>query len=324
MAETRGTWSELIGGVGVVIADIFDQAMEQYQPGIGRVLRVTSVTGAQETYTGKTGFGELRKFTDGDNIDTLTRYKTYNTTANWTNYAGSVDVTKNTIEDRDFSAVLDEFKDLSKGANYSQDKSGMQLFNGGFATTVAVNGYDMTWYGDGEPLFSTIHSTVVPGASTQSNASSTSIAFSTVNLETGLVALIEQQTDDGLAIVPLGKPMLVLPPALRKDGLEITESTLDPSNANNAINVYVNGMGTDMTDSLFLANTNSGSDTAWYITIPGVSKLVHAVRQEPRLEKDVSIKNKTATFTVDGRWAEVVKDWRRTWGSKGTLASYSS
>jgi len=322
--ETRGTWTDLIGGVGLEIADVFDQGQEEYVVGIGRVLISATGSGAQESFTGKTGVGEISRFDDGDDMPGGRRYKTYNTTVVWNNYGKFIDVTANTIEDRDFKAELDEMKDLSIGSNYSQDKSGVQLFNGGFATTRDVNGYRMTWYGDAVPLFSTVHPTVVPGGSTQSNASATGIAFSADNLETAHVALIEQQTDDGIAMSLLGKPMLILPPTLKKEGLEITESTLDPESANNTINVYKDGMDTDMMVSTHLANTNGGSDTAWSLIVPQRAKLTHHVRLASSLDQDINIKNRVVTFTVNARWADSVKDWRRTWGSKGDLVAYAS
>src|SRR3990167_7903083 len=164
-------------------------------------------------------------------------------------------------------------RDLSMGANYSQDRSGVQLFNGGFATTVDVNGYRMSWYGDGEPLFSTVHSTVVPGASTQSNASSTGVPFGVDNLETGYVALLNQLTDDGLAVALMGKPTIVLPPELQREGLEITKSVLTPESAQNAINVFSQGTPADMAVSLFLNSTNGGSNTAWFLVVPGRHRL---------------------------------------------------
>lgn len=322
--ETRGTWTDLIGGVGLEIAEVFDQGQEEYVVGIGRVLIARGATGAQESYTGKTGVGELQRFEDGDDMPGGRRYKAYTTTVVWNNYGKFIDVTANTIEDRDYKAELDEMKDLSIGSNYSQDKSGVQLFNGGFATTRDVNGYRMTWYGDAVPLFSTIHPTMVPGGSTQSNASATGVIFSGDNLETAHVALIEQQTDDGLAMSLLGQPMLILPPALKKEGLEITETKLDPENANNTINVYVGGMDTDMMVSTHLAAANGGSDTAWSLIVPQRAKLTHHVRMASSLDQDINIKNRVVTFTVNARWADSVKDWRRTWGSKGDLAAYAS
>lgn len=324
MIENRGTWTDLIGGVGVEIAEMFDQGQEEYLPGIGNVLITGTGDGAQETYFGKTGAGEASRFDEGDDVPLTRRYPTYKTTVVWNKYGKGIQVTAESIEDRTYSADLDEMKDLSIGINYSQDRSGMQLFNGAFATTQDVNGYRMTWYGDGLPLCSTIHSTTVPGGSTASNANGSGIVFNGDNLETGHVAMLAQQTDDGIPLQMLGKLSLVIPPALKKEGLETTQSQLNPETANNAINVYTNGMETDMIMSLFLSAANGGSDTAWFLMVPGRTKVYHIVRKSPTLAKAENILNGVVTFTVQGRWANCAKDWRRIWGSKGDGLSYSS
>jgi len=320
--ETSATWTDLIAGVGLDIAEVFDQGQEEYLPGLGSVINQTGGKGGQRNFMGKTGVGRIERFEDGEDVPGGRRYPAYPTSVNYNNYGKFVDVLKNAIEDRDFDNELDEMKDLSIGANFSQDESAFQLFNGGFATTRVVNGYRMTWYGDAVPLFSTVHPTRVPGESTQSNASSTSIPFSHDNLETGKVALVEQQTDDGIPMAMLGKQMLVVPMALEAEAQEETKSELDPSNANNAINVHRGT--TDMTSTMFLSSVNGGSNTAWFLVVPGRHFLRHEVRQSPTLESEVNIKNKVVTFTVDARWADYEKDWRRTWGSKGDNSAYSS
>lgn len=320
--ESKGTWTDLIAGVGLQIAEVFDQGQEEYIPGIGNVLNITNGDGAQKNFTGKTGLGRLLKFDDGDDIAIKDRYKTYTTKAIYNNYGNSLMVTKNAIEDREFSAELDEMKDLSIAANFSNDESGMQLFNGGFATTAIVNTYVMNWYGDGNPLFSTVHATVVPGASTQSNASATGIKFGHDNLETAKVAMISQETDDGIPLAMMGRATIVVPPALEREAMEETQSDLTPETANNAINVFKGTM--DVVSSIFLGASAGGSDTAWFLEVKGRAKLFHEIRQAAKLEQDVNVLNKVITFTVDCRWADYVKDWRRTWASKGNLASFSS
>lgn len=322
MAETRAKWTDLIPDTGLKISEVFDQGNDLYTPGVGNVLHVTTGEGAQKNYTGKTGFGKLRKFSDGDDVPTISRDKTYTTSVAYNNYGGSVEVTKNQIEDRDFEAELDEMKDLSRSANYSVDESAMQIFNGGFATTVAVNGWDMTWYGDAKPQFSTVHPTTTPGGSTQSNASATGIVLTHDNLETGRLALELQQEDNGLALTLAGKNTLVLPIILEKKAKETLMSELTPENANNAINVFRGSM--DIVTSKFLDSTNGGSNTAWYLINMSAHKLYYETRQEKRLESDVNIKNKVTTFTVDSRWANYSKGWQGTWASKGNVATYSS
>lgn len=322
MPETRGKWLELIPDTGLNILKFFDQGDMEYTPGIFSILKKDSGTGAQKNFTGKTGFGDIQRFDDGDDIPTIQRYKTYITSAVYDNYGGAVEVTKNTIEDRDFASELGEMKDLSRRINYAIDKSGFQLFNGGFATTSVVNGYRLTFYGDGKPTFSTVHPSVVPGASTQSNASSTGIKLGHDNLEVARLALELQQTDNGMAMTMVGKTTLVIPLNLEKTGKETLDSQLTPESNNNAINVY-RGM-IDMVSSKFLDASNGGSNTAWYLINQGVHELYHDTRQEKRLEMDVNIRNKVATFTVDARWAVQAREWKGTWGSKGDLATYSS
>jgi phage major head subunit gpT-like protein len=320
--ETRSKWTDLIPDTGLRIAEVFDQGDEAYTPGIFAVLKKDSGTGAQKNFTGKTSFGKLQSFDEGEDVPTVERFKTYTTKVAYSNYGGTVSVTKNQIEDRDFDTELDEMKDLSETANYSVDQSGSQLFNGGFATTTTVNGFDMTWYGDGKPQFSTVHPTVVPGQSTQSNASSTGIKLGHDNLETARLAVQLQVQDNGKAMAMAGKLTLVVPMNLEKTGKEITMSELQPQNSNNAINTFKGNI--DMVSNLFLDSVHGGSNTAWFVMNATRAKLYHDVRQEKRLESDVDILSKTVTFTVDARWANCSKEWKGTWGSKGDLATYSS
>lgn len=320
--ENRQKWTDLIPDTGLKITEFYDQGDSLYTPGIFSVLKTGSDTKAQQNTTGKTGFGKVKQFEDGDDVPTVERFKTYTTKVIYRNYGAAVEVTKNLIEDRDFENELDEMKDLSRSVNYSMDESGAQLFNGGFATTSTVNGYDMFWYGDGKPQYSTIHPTVVPGGSTQSNASSTGIKLSHDNLETARLALMRQKTDNALAMGMAGKLTLITSLDNEKLAKEIFGSDLVPQNGNNAINVFKGAM--DLVTSTFLDTTNGGLNSAWFLQNLSMTKLYQISRQEKRLESDVNIRNKMVTYTVDARWANCSKEWKGTWGSKGDLATYSS
>ena len=320
--ESRGTWTDLIAGVGLHISEVFDQGQEEYVPGISALLIKTTGVGGERHFGGKTGAGRLTRFEEGDDMSVGRRFKTYKTSIAYNFYGNALQVTKANIEDREFNDQLDEMKDLSVAANFSQDEAGMQLFNGGFATTDTVRGYKLNFYGDLVPTFSTVHPTVVPGASTQSNASSTSISFGYDNMETGKVAMTLQRTDDGVPLSLAGKITLVVPLNLEREARETIESTLVSENGNNAINVFRGT--TDIVSSVFLDTINGGSNTAWFLTVPGRAKMYHEVRQAPQLEMETDILSKNVTFTVDARWANYVRDWRRTWGSKGDLSAYAS
>lgn len=320
--ENRQKWTDLIPDTGLKISEVYDQGDDQYSPGIFNILKLSNGTGAQENVTGKTGFGKVKQFEDGDDIPTVERFKTYTTKVIYRNYGGAVEVTKNLIEDRDFQAELDEMKDMSRSVNYSIDETGVQIFNGGFSTTATVNGYDMTFYNDGVPQYSTVHPTVVPGASTQSNASSTGIKLSQDNLQTARLALMLQKEDNGLALAMAGKLTLVTPLNGEKIAMETLQSDLQPQNANHAINVFKGTM--DLVTTIFLDTTNGGLNTQWFLMNQTMAKLYQVTRQEKRLESDVNIRNKMVTYTVDARWAVCSKEWKGTWGSKGDLQAYSS
>ncbi len=323
--ETSGNWTDLVGGVGLQMAEVHNQAMDIYKPGISALLITEGVSGVGErNFTGKTGSGRLQKFDgDGENIGSTRRYKTYTTKELYTNYGRAIEVSRNLLEDRDFGPELDEMKDLTVGGNFSKDESGMQLFNGGFSTNTSVNTYNMTWYGDGKPLFSTVHPTTVPGGSTQSNASSTGISFGDDNLETGKLAMTLQQTDDGFPLSLLGQITVVTPIALEKQAKQVLESDKVSENANNNINVYKGG-GISLATSMFLDSSNGGSDTAWSLIVPGRTSLYQVMRREFNIGTATNIRNMVATFTIDARWANISREWKRSWGSKGDGVAYSS
>lgn len=320
--ENIQKWTDLIPDVGLKISEVYDQGDDLYTPGIFAVLKKATTTNAQDNFTGKTGFGKVKQFEDGDDVPTIERFKTYTTKPVARNYGGAVEVTKNLIEDRDFENELDEMKDMSRSVNYSMDESGAQMFNGGFATTTTVNGYDMFWYGDGKPQYSTVHPTTVTGGSTQSNASSTGIVLSHDNLETARLALVRQKEDNGLALGMAGKLTLITSLSNEKLAKEIFGSDLQPQNANNAINVFKSAM--DLVSSTFLDTSLGGLNSAWFLMNTAMAKLYQTSRQEKRLESDVNIRNKVVTYTVDARWYNLSREWKGTYGSKGDLAAYSS
>jgi len=80
----------------------------------------------------------------------------------------------------------------------------------------------------------------------------------------------------------------------------------------------------DIASSLFLDAVNGGSDTAWFLVLPGQDKQYHEVRKAPSLAMDTAVRTGTQVFVTNARWANWVGDWRMKWGSKGDLASYSS
>ena len=78
----------------------------------------------------------------------------------------------------------------------------------------------------------------------------------------------------------------------------------------------------DMTTSVLFDSIHGGSDTAWYMVVPGATKFIHDVREGMQPWTDMDEDKKTLTVGMYGRFANYTKDWRRSWGSLGDGAGY--
>ncbi len=319
---TRGGYQNQIADVGLKLAEFFDQGLNIYTPGISQLLTTKTGDGAQKNYESMTTGGELVKVEEGEAATDAARYLGYLTQVRYTKYMRSLSVTQEMIDDRSYEPIFDEAAQLGRNANYSMDRSGMQLFNGAFSTTRTVNGYEMTWYGDGKATYSTVHPSKVPGASTQSNAHGSGAVLSLDSLETAKLALTAQKTDDGFPTGYAGSPVLVVPSALLREAQELTMSEKTPGNDYNTINVFKGAF--TLATSLHLDATNGGSDTAWFVVTPGMDKQYHEVRKAPTIEMDKTLKTQVHTFVISARWANWVGDWRQKYASKGDAQSYTA
>lgn len=278
---------------------------------------------AQKHFTGKVSENRIRRKDEAEDSDELSRYKTYLTSVDYTAYAAKIEVSRETLMDREFAGVLDEATDIGRASNFTQDEAGIQLFNGGFDTRKEeILGYRYQYYGDGVPTFSTQHPTPVPSESAQSNASSTGITLTEANLETARLALRKQQTDAGGPMTMGGQENLVVPLSLEKEARVITMSERVPGSENNDINVYQGSV--NMTSSILMDSVNDGSDTAWYLVVPGATRFYHDVREAMQPWTEVDEDKKTLTVGIYGRFSNYTTDWRRAWGSKGDGQAYSA
>lgn len=157
MADIRGQAGLLIKGVAARAREVFDEQGELANVVIPSFFKVRTDDGAQYNVTGLSGPGVLEARTEMDNYANGRRYKTYDTNFIHTTYSKELEVSKEQMEDRDFDNVWDELRQLRKAADFWRQQSVFQVFNGGFATTAKINGVNLTRYGDGLALFSTVH-----------------------------------------------------------------------------------------------------------------------------------------------------------------------
>lgn len=327
MPDLRSQAGLLIKGVAAKASEVFDEQGELANVVVPSFFKVRSDDAAQYNVSGLTGPGVLQKRSELGSYLSGRRYKTFDTNFVHSTYSEELEVSMEQLQDRDFDSVWDELKQLRKAADFWRQQAPFQVFNGGFGTVAAINGVDITRYGDGLPLFSTVH-TRADGGATQSNASSTGIPFNEANLETGLIALKKQLLDDGNPIRDLGRVWCVVPTDLEKTAMIILQSTLRSGTAQNDVNVYNDGRYGLVASHLLSSVTGraggaTGSNTAWFLVAENLSKLLLVDRLSPTLTTEKA-EHGGMKFKVDARLSTGHSHWLGAYGSQGANAAFSS
>ena len=329
--ENRSTYGELVKGVSAKFGEVFNQSMESYSLAINDAVAVlgnkltklfkekTSDKSKERTVT-KSGVGYLQATEEGVAFNQDSRQAGYTTEWQFKKFTNGVTVTLEAMEDRDYESALDEFSDLTISAQETFDKHAFQMFNYGF-TAQASSPNTYSKYGDGQPMFSTVH-TRADGGTAQSNASATGLVFSEPNLEVARLALQGQLDDRGKPMrVGTGKLILLIPTDLEKQAVIFTKGEKRSGTANNDINIY-DGLMT-VISSQYLRTAFGGSATQWMVIDPRVAKIMHWVRKGVTPSRYIDNRTKDTTFDLYARWTDGWADWRGMWGSTGDGASYA-
>lgn len=167
------------------------------------------------------------------------------------NYANSVDITKNYMDDHMHDVVVRMMMEFGEKARLTQDYNAMGIFRNGFSGTLTA---------DGAALFSDSHTTL--SGDTVDNKGTA--ALSVAALEAGMVALQEQKDQTGEVRGHVPQTLLV-PPALFREAVAITESEREASTADNDVNWVSSKYGIVVKQSQYLGASAGGSDTAWFL-----------------------------------------------------------
>lgn len=165
-------------------------------------------------------------------------------------FAQGIDVSKQFFDDNMHGVWAKDVQDFAEQAKNTQDFTAFSLFRNGFTTALTA---------DGNAIFST-HTLI--GGGTQSNAGTA--ALTPTSLNTAVVNLMEQKNQAGVVSGSTAAVLLV-PPALWKKALEITDSALIADSGNNNINVWRSALGITVYTSHWLGAAAGGSDTAWFV-----------------------------------------------------------
>lgn len=330
LIEMRGSYGDLIKGVGIDFMEVFNDVQDAYVDPMGEMvvnprnkgtalIKEFTTTAAKVHFSGKTGVGLTKLTAEGADWAVDSRIFGYRTDVVPQKYTNSVSVTEEAREDVDrrWRAELDEFRDLTIGAYRREAQAMFDLFNYAFTAQSSLPAF-MYPYGDGKPLVSTAHPRL-DGGTAQANtfsASVTQLPLTDTSLELAKINLMRQLDGRGLPIaVNRSGWVLVVPPELEKTAVILTQSTKRPGTANNDINVYDGMIGVIVSNWL----TNP---TQWSLIDTSMAKLLF-VRRKPVSTHTVMDRNLTQTFYVGHRFAVAWNGWHGVFSSKGDSSAYA-
>jgi len=311
---TRAQWAEALApGVRKWIDDAYQMPPTAFD----KVFNVDTSTKAFEEDVDSTGIGYLEATGEQQPAPFEDPISGYVTRYTHVTYRKGIQISKELYDDDQTRIMKKRSAKLGAAGKRTPDFQAFSVFRNGFNTA-------FTSYGDAKPLFSTSHPRK-DGGTSQSNASSTGIALTDDNLETGLLALRQTLDNKGnvITVGDTGEIILLVPLALEKKAARITESELVSGSANNDINIY-KGRITVIATRWISALVSGGSDTAWYLIDKGQSQLNFFWREMFNIDEDYETLTRTLIMIANQRFSFGWSDWRGLWGSKGDTLSYSS
>jgi len=285
---------------------IFDDTYEEIPEVYSSIFRVNDSNVDVERDSAVTGFSLLEETGEGEPIQYEDPVQMYDVSYVHRKYTKGFKVSEELVEDDRYNVIRKKPAALARAARRTAEYLAAEVLNNGFSSGVG---------GDGKYLFSVSHPRA-DGGTAQSNASGSGIPLTETNLNTGLLAMRSQLDDKGMKI-GVKADTLIVPPALHKLAVEITNSSMKSGTADNDLNYY-NGM-LKVIDWDWLS-----SNTAWFLLDSSVHQLNYFWRVRPEFKQDNSFDTGMALFKTRMRCSMGWSDWRGIWGSKGDGNSYTS
>jgi Mu-like prophage major head subunit gpT len=251
--------------------------------------------------------------TETQTVPTTTPKVANKITTSIKDFAQSVELSKDLFDDNRFGVWSKTVRDLALKARVSQDANAFKIFRGAFTTTLTADGVALCG-----------NHALLNGAFYSNNLydiTAASTVLSSTSLNAAIVALAVQPDQTG---VVLGQQpqLLLVPPALIKLALELSDSALAGDVSTNAINVFRSAYGYRVYSTPYIAAAAGGSDTAWFLMARnnGVKRII---RQgiETFLRPWGYSNNRTYLYQANFREEVVALDYSGVVGAKGFSGS---
>jgi len=227
-------------------------------------------------------------------------------THNVTKFAQAVRISEEYFADDEHDTVQSMIRDMARKGRITRTKNAFAAFRNGFTTQTTH---------DGSSLFNATHTTL--SGDTVDNLDTA--ALTEASLETGIVALMEQLDQSG-TVAGHKAACLLVPAALYKDAVEITDSELRSGTDNNDINFYSSRYGLTVKTSPYLGAAAGGSDTAWFL-LSAMHGVKRYVREDLTTDLVDRIYQANNDYIYKAKFREVVAtiSWEGLYGSDGTV-----
>jgi len=285
---------------------IFDDKYEEIPEVYSSIFHVENSTIDVERDSAISGFSMLEETAEEAPIQYEDPVQMYDVSYVHKKYTKGFRVSEELMEDDRYAIIKKKPAALARACRRTAEYLGASVFNNGFSSGTG---------GDGKYLFSISHPRADAGTA-QSNANGSGITLTEANLNTGILAMRGQLDDKGMK-VGIKADTLIVPPALLKTAIEITNSQLRSGVADNDANYYKGMLKVVDWDWL-------SSSTAWYLIDSSQHELNYFWRIRPEFKQDTAFTTGVALFKARMRLSTGWSDWRGVWGSKGDGTSYTS
>ena len=255
----------IVSAVGGLWADILDPIVQfnmdlAFNRRASLIPTLYNVRGSTRAYEQMSGVGAIspdsfENYKNSGQVSEVSFDQMYKTTFTHVEYPVDFWVERKTIDDNQQGDVIMAAQRIGDAAAVFREQKGASVFNNAFSTDYLG--------GDGDALCSDSHAHS-PQKTGVTQDNKFTLALSKANIRTVREAMMAFTDDNGnkMAVTP---DMILVPPSLEDDALEIVGSALDPNTANNTINPQFGRFKVQVWHYL----TDS---TAWFMIDSGLMK----------------------------------------------------
>mgnify|MGYP001615324912 CR=1 FL=1 len=207
-------------------------------------------------------------------------------------FANSLQISKEFFDDNMHGTYEAMVRKFAQNARATRDRTAFGTYRNAFGTTLTA---------DGAAFISNTHTTIT--GLTEDNRIAGDPALSETALNTGMVELLQQRSQDGV-VMGQQPAYLLVPSRLYRLALQITGSQLVNDTANNAINVWSSTYNIKVFHSPYLGAAQAGSDTAWFLLSKNHA-VTRYIREEISTDLVDYIYSTNDSYVYKGRFREI-------------------